>query len=186
MTVSLSPQAEKRLEDLRKQYPQPRSVIMAALYIAQEELGFIDQRAVDWVSEKTGIPPAHVREVATFYTLYYKKPVGRYHIQVCRTVSCALRGSKKVVEYLKKRFQLMPNQVSADGMWSYEEVECLGACGMGPMCEINDHYFENLSEEKLEEILRRIENEKPDLRLSAVKDALGAGLAGHPKTEIQY
>ena len=185
MTAKLSASAEERLEQIKRKYPDARSAVMPALYLAQEELGCINSDAINWVAEKTGIPVAHVLEVATFYTMYYKAPVGRYHIQVCRTVSCALRGSKRIVEHLKKRFNLKPGEVSADGMWSYEEVECLGSCGTGPVCEINDHYFENLSEERLEEILKRIEMEKPDLRLSTVRDTLGEGLKGYPKSEVQ-
>ena len=91
-------------------------------------------------------------------------------------MSCCLRGSKRIIEFLKKRFNLAPGEVSADGMWSYEEVECLGSCGTGPVCEINDQYFENLTDEKLEEIITRISVEKPDLRLSTKNDTLGKGL----------
>lgn len=184
MKVTLSANAEARIEEIKQRYPDHRSAIMTALYIAQEELGHIDNRAVHWVSQKVGVAPAHVLEVATFYTMYYKKPVGRYHVQVCRTLSCALCGAKKLTEHLKQRFGIGPNEVSPDGMWSYEEVECLGSCGTGPMAEINDTFFEKLSAQKLEEILVRIEREKPDLRFSTVKDKLGEGLSGHPKSEV--
>lgn len=182
--TTLSDAAERRLEDLKKRYPVERSAIMPALFIAQEELGYINSQAIAWVAERLSLPPVQVMEVATFYTMYYQKPVGRYHIQVCRTLSCALRGSKQIVERLKQRFNLRAGEVSPDGMWSYEEVECLGSCGSGPMCEINDRYFENLTPEKLDEILSRIEREKPDLRFSTVRDALGDGLAGVPKSEV--
>lgn len=180
----MSEQAEKRIEEIKKLYPDPKSAVMPALYIAQEELGSITDQAVEWVSEKVGIPPVHVREVATFYTMYYKKPVGKYHFQVCRTLSCALCGARNITEHLHKRFGLKPGEVSKDGMWSYEEVECLGSCGTAPMCEINDTYFENLTPAKVEEIIARIEKEKPDLRYSTVKDALGSGLKGCPKSEV--
>jgi len=183
--VVLSPDAERRIEEIKKLYPDHRSAVMPALYIAQEEIGQITQRAIRWVSQKIGMPPIHVWEVATFYTMYYKKPVGRYHVQVCRTLPCALRGSRKISEFLSKRFGIGPNEVSSDGMWSFEEVECLGSCGTAPMCEINDTYFENLSEEKLEQILKLIEEKKPDLRFSTVRDSLGAGLEGRPKSEVK-
>ena len=182
--TTLSDAAERKLEDLKKRYPVERSAIMPALFIAQEELGVISNEAIAWVAERLALPPVQVLEVATFYTMYYKKTVGRYHVQVCRTLSCALRGSKQVVERLKQRFGLKPGAVSADGMWSYEEVECLGSCGSGPMCEINDRFFENLTPEKIDEILNRIEREKPDLRFSAVRDALGDGLNDLPKSEV--
>lgn len=184
MATRLSEKAEARLEEIKRLYPDTRSAVMAALYIAQEELGSITQEAIEWVSERVGIPPVHVMEVATFYTMYYKKPVGKYHFQVCRTLSCAIRGSKKITERLNQRFGLLPNQVSEDGMWSYEEVECLGSCGTAPMCEINDTYFENLTPEKMDEIIDRIAKERPDLRFSTINDDLGEGLAGRPKSEI--
>jgi NADH-quinone oxidoreductase E subunit len=158
---------------------------MPLLYIAQEELGYITQEGVEWVAEKLSIPPVQVWEVATFYTMYYKKPVGKYHFQVCRTLPCALRGAKMVSEFLRDRFNLGPGEVSADGLWSFEEVECLGSCGTAPMCQINDVFFENLSEERLETIITRLEKESPDLRLSTVRDELGAGLSGFSKSEIK-
>lgn len=176
--------ADKKVEELKKRYPDARSAIMPALYMAQELFGYINEDAVQWVSKKIGVAPVQVMEVATFYTMYYKKPVGRYHFQVCRTLSCALCGAKKLSEYLHKKFGVGPNEVTPDGMWSYEEVECLGSCGTAPMCEINDIYFENVTEEKLVEIVKRIETEKPNLRFSAIKDDLGEGLKGCPKSEV--
>lgn len=181
---TISARAAERLTEIKKRYPNPKSAIMAALYLAQEELGYINQTAIQWVSEQLDIPPVHVQEVATFYTMYYKKPVGAYHFQVCRTLSCALRGAKHLSEHLQKRFHVRPHEVTADGMWSYEEVECLGSCGSAPLCEVNDHYFENLTPEKLEAIIQRIEKEKPDLRLSTKEDRLGEGLKGYPKSEV--
>jgi len=182
--VTLSPAAEKRAQEIIAQYPQSRSAVMPLLYIAQEERGLITQEGVEWVSAKLSIPPVQVWEVATFYTMYYKKPVGTYHVQVCRTLPCALRGAKRISEFLHTKLGLMPGEVSADGLWSFEEVECLGSCGTAPMCQINDVFFENLSEERLGKLLERIAKERPDLRLSTVRDELGAGLAGAPKSEI--
>jgi NADH-quinone oxidoreductase E subunit len=183
--VVLSDAAEKRAKEIIPLYPQSRSAIMPLLYISQDELSYISQEAVEWVADKLGLPPVQVWEVATFYTMYYKKPVGKYHFQVCRTLPCALRGAKMVSDYLREKFNLNPGEVSADGMWSFEEVECLGSCGTAPMCQINDVFFENLSEAKLDTIVERISKEKPDLRFSTVKDEIGAGLAGFPKSEIK-
>ncbi len=183
--VVLSAAAEKRAMEIIPRYPQSRSAIMPLLYIAQDELGYIAQEAVEWVADKLSISPVQVWEVATFYTMYYKKPVGKYHFQVCRTLPCALRGAKMVSEYLHKKFGLNPGEVSADGLWSFEEVECLGSCGTAPMCQINDVFFENLTEAKLDTIIERIDTERPDLRFSTVRDELGAGLSGCPKSEIR-
>lgn len=184
MTVKLSQAAEDKIEEIKKRYPDAKSAVMPALYIAQEELGFISDQAIEWVSQKVGLAPVHVREVATFYTMYYRKPVGRYHIQVCRTLSCAICGARKITERLREKFGINPGEVSKDGMWSYEEVECLGSCGTAPMAEINDTYFENLTPDKLDALIDRIGTEKPELRYSTVKDKLGDGLKGCPKSEV--
>ncbi len=182
--LTLSDAAERRAQEIVAQYPQKRSAVMPLLYIAQEETKYITQQAVDWVASKLDMPPVQVWEVATFYTMYYKKPVGKYHIQICRTLPCALRGARKVSEFFHKRLGVKPGEVTADGVWSFEEVECLGSCGTAPMCQINDVLFENLTDERMETIVSRIEKEQPDLRYSTIRDELGAGLAGAPKSEI--
>jgi NADH-quinone oxidoreductase subunit E len=184
MTIKLSDAAENKAEEFKKRYPQAQSAVMPLLYIAQEELGSITNDAVTWVANKLSMPPVQVMEVATFYTMYYKKAVGKYHVQVCRTLSCALCGGKKLLDHLRTRLGIEPGEISKDGTWSYEEVECLGSCGTAPMAEINDHYFENLSAEKLEALMQQIEKEKPDLRYSTVREQLGAGLSGHTKSEV--
>lgn len=182
--LTLSDSAERRARDIIAQYPQKRSAVMPLLYIAQEETKYITQQAVDWVAARLEMPPVQVWEVATFYTMYYKKPVGKYHVQICRTLPCALRGARTVSEFFHKRLGVKPGEVTADGMWSFEEVECLGSCGTAPMCQINDVFFENLTHERMEMIVSRIEKEQPDLRYSTTRDELGAGLAGAPKSEI--
>ena len=180
----LSPLAEAKIKDLITKYPAKKSAVMPALYIAQEELGWISPDAVEWVSARLDLPRAHVFEVASFYTMYYKKPVGRYHVQVCRTLSCHILGAQKLVQGLKERFSLSAGDVSADGMWSYEEVECLGSCGTAPMCQINDRFFENLSPERLNEILDQIAEVKPELRYSTINEKLGEGLKKYPPSEV--
>ena len=182
--ISLSPAAESKLKEVVARYPESKSAVMPALYIAQEELGWISPDAVQWVSDRLQLPLAHVYEVASFYTMYYKRPVGKYHVQVCRTLSCMLCGARELTACLKKRLKLEPGQISADGMWSYEEVECLGSCGTGPMVEINDVFFENLNGEKLSALMDRIEKEQPELRYSNVQEALGKGFADCPKSEV--
>ena len=182
--IVLSELAHQRAREIVKLYPKSRSAVMPLLYIAQEECGYITQQAVDWVAGQLDLPPMQVWEVATFYTMYYKKPVGKYHVQVCRTLPCALRGAKHIGEYVYKKLGIRPGEVSKDGLWSFEEVECLGSCGTAPMCQINDVYFANLTEEKLDGIFSRIENELPDLRLSTLRDELGRGLEDHPRSEI--
>ncbi len=184
MSVKLSDKAEARLEHFIKQYPQRRSVVMVALYIALEELGSLDERAVEWVSNRLSMSPVNVQEVISFYSMYHTKPVGKYHVQICRTLSCAVRGAKKLTECVRQRFKTEPKEVTPNGLWSYEEVECLGSCGTAPMCQINALFFENLDKDKLNALLDRIERELPDLGYSTIEDKLGAGLKDYPKSQI--
>ncbi len=184
MTIRLSDKAEAQIEEIKKRYPSARSAIMPALYIAQEELGILSNEAIEWAADRIGIAPVAAHEVATFYTMFYKRKLGRYHFQVCRTLPCALRGAKKISQCLHKILGVAPNVVTADGLFSFEEVECLGSCGTAPMCQVNDTFFENLTPEKLEDIISRIRETSPVLSYSTINDTLGEGLAGYPKSEV--
>jgi NADH-quinone oxidoreductase E subunit len=176
---------EKQLAEYISRYPHRASAVMPALYLAQEYFGYISQEAILWVAARLEWSPVKVMEIATFYTMYYKHPVGTYHVQVCRTLPCALRGASKLTEYLKERWGLEPEQVSPDGKWSYEEVECLGSCGSAPMCQINDRFFENLTFEDLKVILDSLEKDGGDLRLSACNQTLGKGLFEYSPSQIE-
>jgi NADH-quinone oxidoreductase subunit E len=182
--IRLSDAAEARIQELVTKYPDSKSAVMPALYMAQEELGWLTDDAYRWVSSRLDLAIAHVVQVATFYTMYYKKPVGKYHVQVCRTLSCMVCGARNLTAHLQKRLGLKAGEISEDGMWSYEEVECLGSCGSAPMLEINDIYFENLTAELLDQLMDRIEKEQPDLRYSTVRQELGEGLTGRTKSEV--
>jgi NADH-quinone oxidoreductase E subunit len=177
MAFKLSDKAEKRLAEIQAKYPDPKSAVMPALSIAQEELGYLSDEAIQWVADRTGIAPVHVRELATSYSLYYTRPIGKYHCQVCGTLSCAVNGARELMMHLAKRFGTAPGEVTADGMWSWAQVECLGSCGTAPVCQINDTYFENLTVDKLEAILVRIEKEKPDLSISTLRDGMASSSA---------
>ena len=176
--------AQERLAEIVKRYPDKKCAVMPALHIIQSERGWIDNEALGWVATELGLPPAHVREVFSFYTMYYKQPVGRYHIQLCRTLSCMLCGAQKLGEHIAARLGVKAHEITADGMWSFEEVECLGSCGTAPMVQINDIYFENLTTEKLDAIMNQIEKEKPDLRYTELTGKLGAGMKGNPPSRV--
>jgi NADH-quinone oxidoreductase subunit E len=104
-----------------------------------------------------GQSPAQVYGVVKFYTMYTMKPIGRHHIQVCRTLPCALRGAEKVTSFLKKSLGVECGQTTPDGRFTLSEVECLASCGTAPMMQVNDDYYENLTEERLTEILQQLE-----------------------------
>ena len=143
----LSGKARTRLLEIKRCYPAAQSAVMPALYLVQEECGCIPEPAVVWLAEQLQLPAVRIRELVTFYTLYRQKPLGRYHVQVCGTLSCAVSGAAGLADYLAQRLAVGPKEVTPNGMWSYETVQCLGSCGTGPVAQINDTYFERLTGE---------------------------------------
>ncbi len=183
--IEAIPEAFKaRLDELIRKYPNKKSAVMPALYLAQEYVGWVSKESIVWVAQHLELPPSHVESVATFYTMYYKRPVGKYHIQLCRTLSCMLCGAKELTAYLKERLNVAANQVTSDGLWSWEEVECLGSCGTAPMIQLNDVFFENLTKETLGTLMDRIEKDLPDLRYSTKNANLGTGLSDYPRSRV--
>ena len=184
MALVISNDVELKLAEIVGRYPEPRSAIMPALYLGQEVQGFVSAEVMEWVAQKLGLSVAEVQEVATFYTLYHQRPVGKYHFQVCRTLSCQLAGAKPLLAVLKEQFQVAAHEVSADGLWSYEEVECLGSCGTGPTVQVNDVYFERMTPEKLTKLIGRIRAERPNLSYSTLKEELGQGFTAELAAEV--
>ena len=138
--------AERRtaLEKICARYPsdQRKSAILAALYLAQEQQGYITRNAMRHVAEVIGCSSADVEDVVSFYTMFYTRPVGRQVIQVCRTLSCALRGAERVTEELSKTLGIKPGETDERGEFTLLEVECLGACDRAPVVGVNDHWHE--------------------------------------------
>ncbi len=130
--------------------------MLPVLYLAQEEFGYLSPEAIDYIAKVMELPSARVYGVVTFYTMLNMKPIGRHHIQVCRTLSCALMGSEKITALLKAKLCIHVGETTPDGKFTLSEVECLASCGTGPMMQINNDYYENLSEEKVEEILKSL------------------------------
>ena len=129
---------------------------MAALYLGQEQNGFISNEVIKEVAEVLGITAEEVLGVVTFYTMYHQKPIGKFHIQVCTNVSCMLRGGYEIWDQVKGKFGIEHLGVTEDQKFSLEEVECMGSCGTAPMIAVNEDYYENLTKEKVEEILKSL------------------------------
>jgi NADH-quinone oxidoreductase subunit E len=151
----LSTQAHVEIDREIGKYPDGRqqAAVMAALRIAQEEKGWLSDEVIAYVAGLLGIEPIQVAEVATFYSMYDLKPVGRHKICVCTNISCMLRGSDDVVAHLQQRLGIKVGQTSPDGRFSLQSVECLAACGGAPMMQIGKTYFENLTPASIDEIL---------------------------------
>jgi len=139
-----TPEHLARLEEICLRYPaeQRKSAVLAALYMAQRQQGYISRNAMKAVAAAIRCTPAEVEDVVSFYTMFYQRPVGRHVVQVCRTLSCALNGAERVTEELQKVLGIAPGQTTADGAFSLFEVECLGACDRAPVVGVNDHWHE--------------------------------------------
>ncbi len=133
--------------------------MLPILHAVQRDQGYISQEAMEWVAEKLDVTPINVYEVVTFYPYFRQHPIGRRHIRVCRTLSCALCGSYKIADVLKEEFGCELNQISPDGSATIEFVECLASCHTGPVLMVDDDLHENVNEEKARDIARKIKSE---------------------------
>jgi NADH-quinone oxidoreductase subunit E len=138
-------------------YPaeEKQSAVLAALRIVQEEHGFLTPELMDAVAKYLDMPPIAVYEAATFYNMYKLKPVGRHLINVCTNISCKLRGSAEVVNYLQQKLEIKLGETTADGRYTLQSVECLGACVNAPMMQVDKDYHENLSNDKIDMVLEQ-------------------------------
>ena len=148
---------DAEFERLVKRYPLRESMIMPALWLTQDQQGWISAEAIAYIADRIGTYAAKVFELATFYTMYHLKPMGKYHICVCRTLSCWLRGKQEIVDYLEDEIGIAPGQISQDGKFSLEEVECLGHCGTAPVVQVNGEFHEEMDVEKLKALLAGLE-----------------------------
>ena len=145
-----------KVKELIGHYPQGRqkSAILAVLHIAQQQGGgWLDVPAMDYVASLLDIKPIEVYEVATFYSMYNTKPVGKYIFEVCQTGPCMLNGSDQIIEYIQEKLSIKKGETTADGLFTLKVVECLGACGYAPMMQFGKTYREHLTKEKVDNII---------------------------------
>ena len=156
MSFEFSEEELKKVEEIKQRYPEQKAAIMPVLWMAQEKNGWISPQVEEYVAKLLDLPLAHVKGISTFYTMYFKKPMGKYHIQVCTNVSCMINGGVEIFEALKEKLGVGNNEATPDGKFSIEEVECLGACGGAPAIAVNDEYYENMSVEKALELINSL------------------------------
>jgi NADH-quinone oxidoreductase subunit E len=143
----------QRIEELKKRYPNPRPVVLEALWMWQDEHSWISQEGMKYIGDLLGIPHHEVFGIVTFYTMYNSRPVGRHKIEVCTNVSCMLRNSEKIVKHIEDSLKIKVGQTTPDQRFTLVEAECLGSCGTAPMMQIGDEYYEDLDEAKVDKIL---------------------------------
>ena len=156
MALEFSPETLRKFEETVRRYPRKEAALLPVLYLAQQEFGYLGTEAIEYVAKLMGQSPARVGGVVSFYTMLNMTPIGRHHIQVCRTLPCALRGGEKISAILEKQLGIEVGETTADGKFTLSEVECLASCGTAPMMQINDEYYEDLTEEKVTEILQQL------------------------------
>ncbi len=155
-TEALSERAQAEIREVIRRYPVKRSAVLAALWLAQREHGYLSEAGMRSVADLLDLNPTQVFEVATFYTMFHLKPVGRHVIQVCRTLSCALCGAKDILKHLEGKLGIRDGETTKDGRFTLKTVECLAACGSAPAMQINADYYENLTAEKVDRILEEL------------------------------
>lgn len=149
----LSEEHLKTIEVLKGRYQQPQSVVLAALWMWQEEHGWVSEEGMRYIAGVLGIPDHHVLGVVSFYTMFNRAPVGRHKIEVCTNVSCMLRNSDRILEHIQEHLKIRVGETTPDNRFTLVEAECLGSCGTAPMMQIGDTYHENLDVAKVDTIL---------------------------------
>jgi NADH-quinone oxidoreductase E subunit len=148
---------ERAVKALLKRYPTRQAALLPVLWLCQERWGWISAGVMRAVAERLQLAPAFVEGVVTFYTMYQRQPPGRYLLQVCTTLSCQLCGTGGLVEHLKDKLGIDFGETTADGRFTLVDVQCLGACGEGPVIQINNDYYTRLDVEQLDQLLDRLE-----------------------------
>lgn len=156
MLPKFSPEAEKQLAELLPKYPTRMAACLPALWIAQEQFGWISDDVIKLVAERLELPLSHVYGVVSFYTMYHRKPRGTYHVQVCTNVACMLRDAYEVLRRFEAALGIHCGQTTEDGMFTLSEVECLAACGGAPCVQVNDDYHEPVRPEDVNELISKL------------------------------
>jgi NADH-quinone oxidoreductase subunit E len=158
--ITFSDSLIQKIQELKTHYPQGRekSALLPALHFVQAEYGWLSSGSMDQVAKLLDIKPIEVYEVATFYTMFHLKPVGKYVLEVCRTSPCCLNGAEELISHLQSKLNIQVGETSADGLFTLKTVECLAACGMAPVLQIGPEYtyYEHLNPEKADSLIAEL------------------------------
>ncbi|WP_290792345.1 NADH-quinone oxidoreductase subunit NuoE [Flavihumibacter sp. UBA7668] len=153
--LQFSEEKMAKVREIIARYPEgkQKSALLPVLHLAQEVYGWLSSETMDYVASLLQIEPIEVYEVATFYSMYNLKPVGKYMFEVCQTGPCMISGSDDIIDYIKQRLGISVGETTPDGLFTLKTVECLGACGYAPMMQMGKHYKEHLTREKVDQII---------------------------------
>ena len=156
MSIQFSQEKLEKVKELIARYPEgkQKSAVIPVLHLAQQEFGgWLDVPVMDYVASLLNLTSIEVYEVATFYSMFNLKPVGRYMFEVCQTGPCMISGSDDIIDYIGEKLGIKPGQTTSDGMFTLKTVECLGACGYAPMMQMGKHYKEHLTKQKVDQVI---------------------------------
>jgi NADH-quinone oxidoreductase subunit E len=160
----LSDTLKEKFDRIIARYPLKRSAIVPLLLFAQDEIGYVSDEAIEEIAQRVGVRPIEVVEDISYYSMLHRQPIGRYNLQVCTNISCMLRGGEEIFQHCSKKLGIGHKQTTPDGMFSLEEVECLGACCGAPAMQVNYDYYENLTPEKVDELIEELKKKEPGSR----------------------
>ena len=153
--MTFGEQTERELAEILTRYPDKRSALLPSLHLVQREQGYLSPAAMEEVARRLSLQPVEVLEVATFYTWFNLKPVGKHRLQVCHNLSCTPVGAERIIGTLKEELHIGENETTPDGLFTLQRVECLASCGTAPMMQVNEDYYENLTPEKARALLQQ-------------------------------
>lgn len=165
MSIQFSPADLDKVQTIVARYPEGKhkSALIPLLHIAQENYGWLSAEAMDYVAGLLKLEPIEVYEVATFYSMFNMKPVGKHLLEVCQTGPCMISGSDDIIDYIKQKLGIGPGETTADGLFTLKPVECLGACGYAPMMQLGKTYREHLTKEKIDALIAQCRKEAGQL-----------------------
>jgi len=152
----LSDSLKRKFEEVISRYPLKRSAIVPLLMFAQDEIGYVSAEAIEEIARRVDVRPIEVIEDISYYSMLHRQPIGKYNLQVCTNVSCLLRGAEEIFDHCAKRLGIRHKQTTPDGLFSLEEVECLGACCGAPAMQVNYEFYENLTPEKIDRLVESL------------------------------
>ncbi|MGC8729304.1 MAG: NADH-quinone oxidoreductase subunit NuoE [Elusimicrobiales bacterium] len=152
----LSEKIKENLKNIISKYEKKESAIISILHEIQKEKNYIEDSDISELAKLMELPYSKIKAVLTFYTMFNSKKVGKYHIQICRNISCHMAGAKKIEKYISEKLGIREGEVTKDLLFSYSTVECLGSCGTSPVIMINETYHENVDEKKIDEIIEKL------------------------------
>jgi len=151
--MQFSPKLEEKLSRLAEHYPTRRSTLVPMLLFVQDEYGFLSKEIIAEVAARIGLTVLEVESTLSYYSMLRKKPAGRHHLQICTNISCLLRGGEEMLEQARKKLGISPGEVTPDGLFSLEEVECIGACSWAPALQVNYDYHLDLTPERFDRLI---------------------------------